>query len=130
MSKHLIKSNFTAEQMLSLIDVTGASIVHALVSISTNPAIVALADEAENSKNKTLKKHYISILVALDNAAKGLQCLKVVRNDLIKTVEAARDESNPLPELDQAALDRLFADIQADGAQTVSENGCDDENCA
>ena len=117
MSKHLIKSEFTASQMLSLIDSAGATITLALVSISTNPVLTALAEEA-NKENpdpkiaKTLTHQYDALLTALNVAAEGLQQLKRIRADLIVTVEAA-EKADPLPDLDDAGLAKLFADIQA-----------------
>lgn len=103
--------------MLSMIDSAGATITLGLVAISTNPVLTALADEV-NKKNpdpkiaKTLTAQYDALLTALNVAAEGLQLLKIIRNDLIKTVDAT-EKADPLPELDDAGLDKLFADIQA-----------------
>lgn len=114
MSKHLIKSEFTAPQMLAMIDSAGATITLALVSISTNPVLTALAEEVNNNKENPDPKRthqYDTFLTAINVAAEGLQMLKAVRNDLIKTVDA--EAASPLPDLDEAGLEKLFADIQA-----------------
>ena len=118
MSKHIIKSDFTAKQMLSMVDVAGASITLALVSISSSPVLSALADDVDQGNadqiiNKVLTDQYNSIMNALNLAAEGLQGLKIIRKDLIKTVDAEEAEKrDPLPVLDEAGLAKLFADIQ------------------
>ena len=112
MSKHLIKSEFTAPQMLAMIDSAGATITLALVSISTNPVLTALAEEVNKENPDPKRTHqYDTFLTAINVAAEGLQMLKAVRNDLIKTVDA--EAASPLPDLDEAGLEKLFADIQA-----------------
>ena len=112
MSKHLIKSEFTAPQMLAMIDSAGATITLALVSISTNPVLTALAEEVNKENPDPKHTHqYDTFLTAINIAAEGLQMLKIIRNDLIKTVDA--EAAAPLPDLDEAGLAKLFADIQA-----------------
>ena len=112
MSKHLIKSEFTAPQMLAMIDSAGATITLALVSISTNPVLTALVEEVDKENPDPKRTHqYDTFLTAINVAAEGLQMLKAVRNDLIKTVDA--EAASPLPDLDEAGLEKLFADIQA-----------------
>ena len=112
MPKHLIKSEFTAPQMLAMIDSAGATITLALVSISTNPVLTALAEEVNKENPDPKRTHqYDTFLTAINIAAEGLQMLKIVRNDLIKTVDA--EAASPLPDLDEAGLAKLFADIQA-----------------
>ena len=118
MSKHIIKSDFTAKQLLSMVDVAGASITLALVSISSNPVLQCLANDVDQGNadpkiSKVLTAQYNSIMNALNLAAEGLQGLKIIRKDLIKTVDAEDAEANdPLPVLDEAGLAKLFADIQ------------------
>ena len=112
MSKHLIKSEFTAPQMLAMIDSAGATITLALVSISTNPVLTALVEEVHTENPDPTRTHqFDTFLTAINVAAEGLQMLKAVRNDLIKTVDA--EAASPLPDLDEAGLEKLFADIQA-----------------
>lgn len=112
MSQYITKSALTSAQIITIIDVVGASMCGCLQSIAANPVIVALGKE-ELAQHKTFKDAKESLTLAFECSNDALTTLKSLRDDLIHCNESA---APPIPEVTEDALEQLFADIQADCA--------------
>ena len=112
MSQYITKSELTSAQIITIIDVVGASLCGCLAAIAANPVIVALGNE-ELAQRKALKDAKESLTEAFEVSNEALNTLKSLRDDLIHCNESP---ATPIPEVTEADLDQLFADIQADCA--------------